>query len=64
MVHIYHYSLASVFFDANYGSEQIMRVIMTGVGAGFIAPWGGEGIPHVPMNLFTGIISRPAFFYL
>jgi hypothetical protein len=33
-----------------------MRVIMGGVGARFIAPWGGEGIPHVSMNLLTGII--------
>ena len=28
-----------------------------GVGARFIAPWGGEGIPHAPMNLTTGIFS-------
>ncbi len=27
------------------------------VGARFIAPWGGEDIPHVPMNLATGIIA-------
>jgi hypothetical protein len=27
------------------------------VGARFIAPWGGEGIPHVPMNLLVCIIA-------
>jgi hypothetical protein len=28
-----------------------------GVVARFIAPWGGEGIPHVPLNLFSVCLS-------
>jgi hypothetical protein len=30
---------------------------MGDVGARFIAPWGGESIPHVPIILLTGIIA-------
>jgi len=34
--------------------ERVAKIL---VGARFIAPWGGEGTPHVPMNLATGIIG-------
>ncbi len=29
-----------------------------GVGARFIAPWGGEGFPHVPLDLLMFVIEH------
>jgi hypothetical protein len=34
------------------------------IGARFIAPWGGEGIPHVPMNLLICIIAPVACHHI
>ncbi len=44
----------------------MMRMIMGDVGARFIAPRGGESLPHVPIHLFICIIAplHPSIFLM